>query len=224
MVRSLITLLALCLVLGTAMAVPVNFAREDALTQDSLTARGDYYPTHRYRDVDGATSISARGDTLEARSFWDKIKSGFSKVVNFVAPVAKIATKFIRDEDAAELATRSFADHELHFHHYRALPGASFTREDILEARSFWDKIKSGFSKVVNFVAPVAKIATKFIRDEGTELSTGYIRDHELHMHHYREIPAFDVVARWESDSDISSARQEGDDVEEFVRSLEDLD
>jgi len=234
MVRSFITLLALCLVLGTALAVPVTFARDDALQVAARDpSQADSFYSHRYRDVDEEVSISAREDTLEARNFWQKLKSGFSKVADFVAPVAKIATKFIREEDAVEHSARYFPDQELHFHHYREVSDDSFIREDALQTRNLWQKIKKGFSKVVDFVAPVAKIASKFIREEdAAQHSARDLQDHELHFHHYREAPVMDVVGslraeddferRWETDSDFGFARQE--DSEDFVRELEELD
>jgi len=172
MVRILIATIAICLVLTTALAVPVGFSRED-----DLQLRSQELHMHHYRAIDSTHDVSARDNDLEARNFWQKLKSGFSKVANFVAPIAKVATKFIR-EDPGELIARGWQDHELHFHHFSRDEESMNSREYDLEGRNFWQKLKSGFSKVADFVAPIAKVATKFIRDEdvvearATELET----------------------------------------------------
>jgi len=243
MVRLFTTTVAVCFVITTALAVPVGFAREGTLEErgpwQSHVARDlQDYKLH-YREIEQVTPVREEALELEARNFWQSLKSGFSKVANFVAPVAKIASKFIREEDAAEHAARSLQDHELHFHHYRdtsGLESISYSREDALEVRNFWQSLKKGFSNVVNAVAPVAKIATKFIRDEDTaQVVARDLQDHELHFHHYREDPVldstgslrsdgeFDLEARWESPEAASDFGRE--DFEEFtLRELEELD
>jgi uncharacterized protein with NAD-binding domain and iron-sulfur cluster len=77
---------------------------------------------------------------LDERSFWDTLKNDFTKVEGVVAPIAGIASKFIREEP--EFGARE------------------------LDERSFWDTLKNDFTKVEGVVAPIAGIASKFIREE----------------------------------------------------------
>jgi len=205
MVRILIATIALCLVFTTVLAVPVGFAREDA-----LQLRGYELKMHHYRDIDSTHAVSARDDSLEARSFWQYLKKGLSSVIGAVAPVAKIATKLILREDPSGIIARGATDYELHFHHVRD-EAIINVRENDLDSRSFWQSLKKGLSTAVGF-------AGKFLREE--DIVEHVTRDPQDMGFIFREEEIArddgELELRWESDDILGR-----DDDFEFVRGLE---